>query len=949
MKNLANAVRLALVSSAAFASTHTMAQDTQAVDANVEKIQVTGSRISRQGAIAPSPVTVLSGESLLNTGAMNIGEVLNELPALASTYSMGNSGQYIGTAGLNILDLRGMGVDRTLVLVDGKRHVSSSAGSAAVDTNTIPTSWIERVEIITGGASAVYGADAVTGVVNFVLKKNIEGFDASITRGYANDNNYQNEKYQASYGFNFDNDRGNVAFAAEYSSQNRLNALDNPWTATSYREIAYDSIFAEGRTADQLDSTAYPDNFYTADSGLYAINNSGVFAGNSKSFNADGTLKDVYTGDIVDGSECVNCDYLNLRQFTDLQPEFDRTNLNVKGNYDLNDDTLVYAQAKYSRTRAQSIGQPAFFYGNPINTVSIDNPLLDDIVTDYMTQQGLQEITINRMMTDLGRRVEDDERETTRFVVGVEGLVADVWEYEAYLNYGETELERANSNNLVYANYENALNAKADQFGTAFCADREARLAGCVPVDIFGEGAPSQAAIDYINTTSVGTSKIQQYNAAASVSNAGIYELPAGYVGFAAGVEYRKEKSEINEPENAGGTFFNALGEDRGEYSVEEIFSEVTVPVLADLPGIELLTVDGAIRIANYSSIGNATSWKLGLDWEVMEDLRLRATRSSALRAPNIGELFGEASETYFPVDDPCKTTNIAELSQDSQGLRQANCAALGVPADFNSDYDDSLVDGQSGGNRNLRAEQSTSETIGLIYQPSWFKGFTATVDYWEIELTDAISQVDAQTIVDRCVDSTSGVDNEYCGLISRNAAGEISLIQSYSLNLAGQEASGVDFEFGYDFDALEGSFRTNVIATYLDERKEYPFQENTEEFYQYAGTEGEATWQGTFSLNYDRGDWQASWKTRYIDRVSLYTNQSLALNPNPSTLMDNPSYAITDVTVGYNFANGVSLSVGVDNLFNRALPLGTTGTGEFDGAYDNIGRFGYVTVAYSM
>ena len=951
MKNLSNAVRLALISSAAFASGNALAQDTQTqtADANVEKIQVTGSRISRQGAIAPSPVTVLSGESLMNTGAMNIGEVLNELPALASTYSMGNSGQYIGTAGLNILDLRGMGVDRTLVLVDGKRHVSSSAGSSAVDTNTIPASWIERVEIITGGASAVYGADAVTGVVNFVLKKNIQGFDVSATRGYANDNSYQNEKYQASYGLNFDDDRGNIAFSAEYSGQNRLSATENSRTATSYRSIPYAKYYGEERTPEQLDSRAYPDNIYTPNAGLYGLNEAGVFDGYSQTFNPDGTLKSNYAGEITDGANCVNCDYLNLSKFTDLQPEFDRTNLNIKGNYDLNDDTLIYAQAKYSRTRAESRGQPAFFFGDPVNTVSIDNPLLDDSVTDYMRDQDLSEITINRMMTDLGRRIEDDERETTRFVLGVEGLVADVWEYEAYLNYGETDLERVNRNNLVFANYENALNAKADRFGTAYCADREARLEGCVPVDIFGYQAPSQQAIDYINTTSTGTSTIEQYNAAATISNAGIYELPAGYVGFAAGVEYRKEKSEINEPDNAGGTFFNALGEDRGDYSVEEIFSEVTVPVLYDLPGVELLTVDGAIRIANYSSVGNATSWKLGLDWEVFEDLRVRATRSSALRAPNIGELFGEASETYFSVDDPCKTENIAELSADSQGVRQANCAALGVPADFNSNYDGSSIEGQAGGNRDLQAEQSVSETIGLVYQPGWFEGFTATVDYWKIELTDAISSVGAQTILDRCADSQSGIDNTYCGLITRNDANEISLIESYSLNLAGQEASGVDFELGYDFDALGGAFRSNIIATYLDERKEFPFQENAGEFYQYAGTEGEANWQGTFSLNYDRGDWEASWKTRFIDRVSLYTNQSLALNPNPSSLMENASYAVTDVTVGYNFANGVSVSVGVDNMFNRELPLGVTGTGENDGAYDNIGRFGYVTVAYSM
>lgn len=947
MKNIATAVQLALAGSVALTSGNVLAQDSTNESADVEKIQVTGSRISRQGAIVPSPVTAISGESLLNSGAMNIGEVLNELPSLANTFSLGNSGQFIGTAGLNILDLRGMGTDRTLVLVDGKRHVSSSAGSAAVDTNTIPTSWIERVEIVTGGASAVYGADAVTGVVNFILKKNIEGFDVSATQGFAQENGYKNDKYQASYGFNFDNDRGNIAFAAEYSSQEALEALDNPWTATSYRNMSFESIMGYERSDDQLNSTAFPDNFYTANAGYYTLNNSGVFGGNFQTFNADGSIREIYTGDQVDGAFCANCDSFNLRQFTQLQPEFDRTNLNVKGNYELNDDTTVYAQAKYARTRAITMGQPAFFYGGSETTIKKGNPFLDETVVEYMKANGdLKSIQLNRMMTDLGRRTEADERETYRYVLGIEGYMGDEWSYEAFVNYGKTELERENRNNLVLQNFENALNAITDGDGNIVCASGSDD--GCVPLNIMGFGQPSQEAIDYVNTTSVGTSKIEQYNAGATIANSGIYELPAGYVGFAAGVEYRKEKSEIEEPDNAAGTFFNTLGEDKGDYDVSEVFTEVTIPLLADLPGVEMLTFDTAARIANYSSIGNAKSWKLGLDWKVYEDLRLRATKSSALRAPNIGELYGEASQTFFRVDDPCRTDNLADLANADQ--RIANCAALGIPADFNSDYDSATLEGVNGGNIDLQAESSISKTLGVVYTPSWFEGFTATVDYWEIELTDAISSIDGQTILDRCVDSESGINNVYCGLIDRDGTtGEITQIRSYALNIAGQEAKGIDFELGYDFDALEGAFRTSLIATYLKDRKEFPFQDNPEVFYQYAGTAGESDWQGVFTINYSRGDWEASWKTRYLERSSLYDNQELARNPNPSNRMELPSYAVTDVTAGYNFANGVSLTVGIDNLFNRALPTGTTGTGSIDGAYDNIGRFGYVTVAYKM
>lgn len=949
MHKITQAVKLALLGGSIAMTQQALAQqstDAQSAD-TVEKIQITGSRILREGAIAPSPVTVLSGESLLNTGAMNIGEALNELPALASTYSLSNSGQFIGTAGLSLLDLRGMGTERTLVLVNGKRHVASSAGTASVDTNTIPTSWIERVEIITGGASAVYGADAVTGVVNFILKDKIEGLQVSATKGYADNHDYSNDKYSFSYGTNFNDDRGNIAFSVEHSSQESLNALDNPWTSTSFRNLAN-----QAQTEENKDSLDVPDDIYTPNAGIYALSNAGTFAigDDYYSFNPNGSVRDVYLGDNVDGIACENCDFINLNQFTELQPEFDRTNYNLKLSYDLTDNIRGYVEGKYARTRSTNIGQPAFFFFEaPEDAITIqnDNPYVGDDLRALMGANNLTSITIDRMLTDVGRRIEDDERETTAFVAGLEGYINDDWGFETYITRGETKLERANKNNLVLANFYNAVDAVEADDGSIVCRNAQAQAAGCAPLNLLGDGAPSQEAIDYVNTTSVGNSTITQTVVGGSVNNSGIYELPAGYVGFAAGIEYRKEESEIEEPDNATGTFFNVLGEDKGDFDVKEAYVEFSVPLLTDLPGIQDLNFETALRIADYSTIGNAKSWKLGLDWQVYDDLRIRSTHSSALRAPNISELFGEASQTFFSIDDPCKTSELGQLADAS--TRTANCAALGVPTDFDSDYDQATIEGEQGGNINLRAEESKSTTVGVVYQPAYLEGFVATIDYWKIELTDAISSVDSQTILDRCVDNTSGVNNDYCSLISRDASGEISQIRSFALNLSGQDASGVDFEFGYDFDALGGSFKTNLIGTYLIERKEYPFQEDTSDYVEYAGTAGESEWQGMLSVNYMVDAWQAGIKTRYLERVSIYDNQQLAVNPNRSTLMEYGSYAVSDVTVGYAFENGFSLTVGVDNVFNRELPYGTTGTGENTGAYENIGRFGYVTVSYEM
>lgn len=950
--NLAVSVRLAVATTALAATAYSsLSLAQEATQNNVEKIQITGSRIAREGAVAPSPVTSISGEDLLASGVMNIGEALNDLPALAATFSLGNSGRYIGTAGLNILDLRGMGTDRTLVLVNGKRHVSSSAGSASVDTNTIPSQWVERVEIITGGASAVYGADAVTGVVNFILKENIEGLEVTGTRGFADNHSFNNEKYAASYGFNFAQDRGNFGVSVEYAGQDKLNQLDNPWLSTSYTSLAYESVFGEKRPDEKANDPAYPDDIWVPNAGIFAINDAGVYQLGDvyKTFNSDGSLRDIYTGNTpVDGHRCVNCDFFNLGQYSESQPEFSRWNINTKASYYLNDDTQLYAEAKYVNSEGQGVAMPAFFYGSKRpNIIKRDNAFLHPTVGAAMDAAGVDSMRVNRVIAELGRRIEDNTRETTRFVAGIKGLLLEEWDYDFSVVRGQTDLERVSRNNMVLSNYYNALDAIKLDNGDIVCRDTTARENGCVPINIMGAGKASQAAIDYINTVSIGTSEITQTVVTGTLANSDLYELPAGFVGVAAGIEYRKEESESHEPENAKGTFFNVLGEDNGEFDVTEIFTEVSVPVLADLPFAESVTVDAAVRYADYSTIGNATSWKVGADWTVNDQLRFRVTQSEAIRAPNISEIFGAPSQTFFAIKDPCKSSNLNNL-KNSQ-TRRANCAALGVDADFDSNYDSARIDGLQSGNKKVNEEKSTSTTVGIVFSPEFFEGFVATVDYWKIELEDAIDVVDPQTILERCVDSKTGVDNQYCALITRNKDSEISLLQRSVLNVAGQDAAGVDFELSYNFNVLDGDINASLLGTYLIERKEYPFQEDQSDYEEFAGTKGEAEWQANFSLDYTYKNFYAGWDTRYVQEVDYYTSKELADNPNPHSVMTFGTYFVTDINVGYNFDSGFGVKLGIDNLFNRELPLRAFGDDAGSAAYDNIGRFAHLTVSYKM
>ncbi|MDK1286817.1 TonB-dependent receptor domain-containing protein [Pseudoalteromonas umbrosa] len=922
-------------------------------DEAIEKIEVTGSRIMREGAIAPSPVSVLSGQDLVNTGALNIGEALNKLPSLKPTFGMQNSGRFIGTSGLNVLDLRGMGEDRTLVLVNGKRHVASSGGSALVDTNTIPTAWVDRVEVITGGASAIYGADAVTGVVNFILKKNIEGFSVAATHGEAENSDYDNQKFSISFGQDFSDGRGNFGISYEFATQSRLNALDNEFTNHAVRELT--NFERDPNRPDALDN---PDEKFYDNAGFFNLTESGVFnaGGIYYTFNEDGSPRPMQLDyNKLDGLACVDCEFLNLRKFTEIQPSFDRHIVNFKTNYDINDDTNIYLEGKFASIESENWGQPSFHTRSGI-TLSRDNAFLHpqtaQIMDSTLDDEGnpLTALRINRFNEDIGRRFEISTRETTRFVLGIEGVVAEDWDYEVFLNSGTTEIERANHNNLVRPNFQAAIDAVFDDNGNVVCRDAQARANGCEPMDIMGFNRPSQESINYVNTVSVGTVKVEQLNAGASLANGGLFELPAGPVGVAFGVEYREEKSRQREDENAksGETFFNSLGEDEGEYDVSEVFFETSIPLLGDVLLVDTLTLELASRYADYSTVGDVTSWKVGLDWQVYDDLRFRSTLAEAIRAPNIGELFGATSETFYGVDDPCRVKNLNQVTGATQEQRKANCAALGVPAGFDDSYDSARIRGAQSGNKELTPEESTSYTIGAVFTPEFVDGLTFTVDYWNIELEDSISYVLSQQIVNRCVDAQS-IDNQYCALITRADDGRMTLIKNTALNIAKQKSSGVDFEINYDVKTSLGDFKTRLMATRLIERQRFPFQDEVNEFEEYAGVDTEPSWSGALDIGYEYENVFASWKMRYVEKTSRFRPDELEKNPNPSNHMEWPTYIVTDISGGYNFDNGMSVKLGIDNLFNKEMIKYTTGTTLEGGTYDNIGRFGYVQLSYKF
>ena len=940
-----------LAASVAIALSSTASYTAYAEEEAIEKIEVTGSRILREGAISPSPVTVISGEDLIKTGAISIGEALNDLPALANTFSLANAGNTIGTAGLNLLDLRGMGTARTLVLVDGKRHVSANPGSAAVDVNTIPAAWVERVEIITGGASAVYGADAVTGVVNFVLKKNINGLDVSLTKGFGEEGPYDNDKLTISYGSDFSDGKGNFGIAVSHFQQDGMNAKDRKQTATPTASVRNP---ANGDTRNDDGSTNHdgiPDQIWIPDAAWYDDSTAGNFYTYDADgphwfiFNPDGSVRQQQLGTTYNWGRCSGeCDQLDLNKYNELQPTFSTLNVAVKANYDVTDDLNIYADAKFVRVKADSIGQPSFFEYSNDHVIKRDNAYIHESLATVMDDAGLSEFRLHRFNEDIGRRFEQNKRETTRFVIGADGNFDDSWSYSAYALYGKTEREQVNVDNVIRERYFQSMDAVFLGDGTIGCRDATARANGCIPTTLFGAGNVNPLAADWFTTNSISNSKVQQTVVNFSVTNDELFELPAGFAGFAAGVEYRKEQSDDVPDAFAatGATFLTAIQEEHGKFDVTELFFETSLPVLTDLPLVQDLTLDVAARYADYSTVGGALSWKVGTDWVINDELRFRATLSEAIRAPNIGELFAAKGQNFSFIDDPC------DVDFNQGATRQTNCAALGIPANAQINPVSS-VELLTGGNKELKEEESTSFTAGFVYQPDFVEGLVFTVDYWKIEIDDAITLVAAQDILDKCVDSVAGIDNQFCKLVTRGADHKLTLIESTQQNVAKNEAEGIDIEVGFDFEALGGDFTTQLITTHLLTRKEFPFQIDPTDVTEFAGTTGEAEWQANLLLGYKNGPWSANWRTRYLDEVARYTDKELAANPDRSNIMSYGTYFQTDIRAGYTFENNFTLEFGVDNLFDRALPRYTSGTGAGTASYDNIGRFYYTSVSYSF
>jgi iron complex outermembrane receptor protein len=928
---------------------------------NLESVTVTGTRISNPNVISPTPLSVLSAADIKATGATNIGDLMTTLPQLATSYTMGNSNRFIGTAGVAQQDLRNLGSNRTLVLVNGRRFVGSSAGDTAVDVNLIPADWVERVEIITGGASAVYGADAVTGVVNFILKKNYQGANLHAQYGTSEHGGLDKKMISLTGGLNFADNRGNVAASVEHSDQSAL-AFADRFGHKAYAQI----LTPNGPTDSALYNNA---GGYTSYAGGTFSTGSSTDISKRYVFNPDGSVrKQSFNGPYDNTGRCSDCDRLDTNQVLQLEPQYSRTTLSTVASFDITPEQHLYVEGTYSHIDVKKFSQPAFSSGSSAYVVTRDNAYITPGLAALMDANKLNSIKVARFDIDAGLRGEDTGRNTTRAVVGANGVITGDWEYDASLDYGVMDETRHNLNNRINDRFYASIDAVRDASGNIVCRstlnpnarnpnagsvlDPIALGGGCVPASIFGVGAINPAAAQWFNTTTTTTSRLTQFVGGGTVTNNNLFQMPfeAGAASLAAGVEFRRETSrQVTDPLDVEGlTFLNAIPPSSGAYDVKEGYIETAMPLITGRPFAQNLTFDAAARFSDYNTIGHTKAWRWGLDWSINNNIRLRGTMSSAVRAPNIGELFGGQHENFFNITDPCSVKQLKNGRDPN--VRAANCQALGIPAGWTSS-NAATIQGISGSNQNLKAENGRTWTAGMVLTPEFLSGFGITLDYWNIKLTDAISAPAGTDIANHCVDSTTGVNNPYCANAQRDpVTHELSYINSIYQNISSLSTSGVDMGAYYSHEIGAGKLRLDLDVTKVIAYTEHPFQDDPSNTVQDNGTLGFPKWKGMLRASYTLNNWLFNWNMRYFSSMLRVTNESYASNPTQITPIRAGAGFFNDAKVGYTFAkSGWQAYLGISNVFDRDPPVNIFGNTFGGGLYDSVGRAYYAGFNYNF
>ena len=935
------------------------------------EIVVTGSRIARPDFAAPNPITSYSAAVIDQSGNTNLTDFLLRVPALSNSLDRSRTSGYnslsrnpFGNAGLNLLDLRGLGPNRTLVLVDGRRHVAGEFNTAAVDINSIPTDLVERVDVLTGGASAVYGADGVTGVVNFVLKRDLDGVRARAQLGVSDRGDAADRFASLTVGRNFASGRGNVTLAYEFKAEDPLRNNDRLYLTQPFRQYVVQNNANIGGTNPALPANVLVGDLrYPGESinGAVSINGSLLpqpqFDGNGAVYDP-GSPVGAYT---VGGSSTPVAGYVG-----DLTPATRRHAVNLLTHYDFSDAFKVTAEAKFVENHARTFD---LFTGEFPASIAADNPFIPASIRPFVTAASL---SISRDNEDFPRHGEDNRRRTMRGVIDASGRISPNATYDVYYEYGRTETRITKLGDRLNDRMLAALDVVTDpRTGQPVCRSSIDPAAaallgavtftpgpagGCAPLNLFGFGSPSAAALRFVVFDNVSTTTLTQQVASGSISGdfGALFKLPGGPVGFAIGGEYRRETSQFAPNGNLTAGNFYQFDEptpvlaSRGSFDVKEAFAELNAPILSDVPFAQTLSVGAAARYSSYSTVGGVTAWKFDGVYAPVRDISFRASYSRSVRAPNIGELFAPPTATSQFFGDPCDPVNL----RNGTSFRAANCATIlrGLGADpttfnTNNSAGNSVVYGTASGNARLAPETAKTLTAGVVVRPHFLRGFTAAVDYYDIRLGGAINTPQAQSIVDLCVDQPT-IDNAFCRAISRaRGTGYINGFAVQPQNVSQFRVAGVDLNLDYVVRTSGvGTFDLRFVGGYLARESQIATPGATPE--DQVDQPNRPKFQATFSPTWTLGNVTVAYNLRWQDAVRRFTKATTDGTPNyaPANLLRYSELWQHDVQVDFRVTPAMSVYGGVNNLTDQRPDADATNL-----PISAVGRFAYIGARVSL
>jgi len=850
-------------------------------------IVVTGSRIRRADIEGVGPTTVVDAEEIENTGIVNVETLLQRLPANAgfagnqsSAYWTGNG---YGTAQVN---LRGLGIKRTLVLLNGRRLVAGGTGAnSSPDLNMIPVNMLARTEVLKDGASAVYGADAMAGVVNLISRTDFEGVSVGGRLGIAEKGDGRDATIDLLAGWR--TDRGGIMIAANYQKTEPISMFSR--APCSLAEVTPGQLSCVNSSSTIGGRAVLPD-------------------GSQINFNQDAGGD----GDFFEPYNPAKHNYNSALTLNAVNP-IERISVATFADWAMTDDIELFGEFLYTKRESEQIASPGSLLNLAIPASSPTNPTGEDIVL------------VRRRLAEGGPRQFFQDTETWQATLGLKGDLANTWHWEVAGSFGRNTGIDGSTN---IANLENVANT----LDTDICGT------GGIPcADYLGFGDVSQEVLDYILFTSRDTGGNELLSVTADLTG-DLFDMPAGPVAFAAGAAYRKEKG-WRDPDPltvAGVANTNQQDPISGKSIAKEAYVELSVPVFANAPFAKQFTLNGALRVSDYDLFGTDWNYKLSADWEMFDGLRLRGTYGTGFRTPNVPELFGGVAEGNLTTTDPC-----SNYSTSGNATLVANCQATGVPAGYVQLGNTILT--TVGGNPDLQPESSTMWTIGTVVQPrSIVPGLTLTADWFDIDIEDAIRAIPGSTKLAVCYASPN-LSSEFCDDFTRSSlTGEVTFLSATPINTGLEKMNGLDLGMIYDRRLGDFNVSLNMNVTWLNEYTVIPFEGGDPiRFNGFigGGNGGYPEWRGYGTLMVENGPIGATWSTQWIGSATDF-------NAAPGDIgYSTPDVFYHNLQLSFAVDDETSFRLGVDNIFDRKPPYiqSFTDANTDTMTYDVMGRRFYV------